>query len=162
MATITLTRHDTLRGYLKLTKPQVVMLVAFTALGGLFLIGWPDPSTRLTVTGLIVVVLYLTLIAIVSSEAAWAGAIRSPVVDFWNRYFHVDDRAVARAEGGRRSLLEWLAVRAPRIRLNGLVIGVVFLIVLPDVTLGTVVIVLALEMLLFAAVDFLTTRAGQR
>lgn len=143
-------------------KRALALRIGGLALGGLFLIGWPDPSTRLTVTGLIVVALYLTLIAIVSSEAAWAGAIRSPVVDFWNRYFHVDDRAVARAEGGRRSLLEWLAVRAPRIRLIGLVIGVVFLIVLPDVTLGTVVIVLALEMLLFAAVDFLTTRAGQR
>ena len=142
-------------------KRALALRIGGLALGGLFLIGWPDPSTRLTVTVLIVVALYLTLIAIVSSQAAWAGAIRSPAADFWNRYFRVDDRAVARGDEGRRSLLGWIATRAPRLRLIGLTIGAVILIVLPDVSLGTVVIVLAMEMLFFAAVDFVAGRAAQ-
>lgn len=53
MATLTLTRQDTLRGYLSLTKPQIVVLVAFTALGGLFLAsaGAPDPILVTLVLG---------------------------------------------------------------------------------------------------------------
>ena len=53
MATVTLDRHDTLRSYIKLTKPQIVALVAFTALGGLFLAsgGAPDPILVITVLG---------------------------------------------------------------------------------------------------------------
>ncbi len=141
-------------------KRVLALRIGGLALGGLFLIGWPDPSTRLTVTVLIVVALYLALIAIVSSEAAWAGAIRSPVADFWNRYFRADDQAVVRGDEGRRSLVGWIAVRAPWLRLVGIAIGVVFLIVLPDVSLGTIVMVLALEMLFFAAVDFVVNRTG--
>ena len=53
MATVALDRNDTLRSYLKLTKPQIVVLVAFTALGGLFLAsaGAPDPILVVLVLG---------------------------------------------------------------------------------------------------------------
>ena len=53
MATLALTRHDTLRGYIELTKPRIVVLVAFTALGGLFLAsgGVPDPILVIIVLG---------------------------------------------------------------------------------------------------------------
>ena len=53
MATLTLARHDSLRGYIQLTKPQIVLLVAFTALGGLFLAsgGAPDPILVILVLG---------------------------------------------------------------------------------------------------------------
>ncbi|MCL0028796.1 heme o synthase [Dehalococcoidia bacterium] len=45
MATATLARPSAIRNYLRLTKPQIVAMVAFTALGGLFLgsAGAPDP-----------------------------------------------------------------------------------------------------------------------
>jgi len=53
MATLALARHDTLRGYIELTKPRIVLLVAFTALGGLFLAsgGAPDPILVVIVLG---------------------------------------------------------------------------------------------------------------
>jgi len=53
LATLTLARHDTIRSYIKLTKPQIVLLVAFTALGGLFLAsgGAPDPTLVVLVLG---------------------------------------------------------------------------------------------------------------
>ena len=53
MATVALTRNDTLRSYIKLTKPRIVVLVSFTALGGLFLAsgGAPDPILTIIVLG---------------------------------------------------------------------------------------------------------------
>ena len=53
MSTLTLPRHDTLRSYVTLTKPRIVVLVAFTALGGLFLAsgGAPDPILAILVLG---------------------------------------------------------------------------------------------------------------
>ncbi len=53
MATATLARPGPLRNYIRLTKPQIVGMVAFTALGGLFLAsaGAPDPVLVMLVLG---------------------------------------------------------------------------------------------------------------
>jgi hypothetical protein len=138
----------------------LALRVAGLAVGGLFLVAWPDPSTRLTATVLIFIAVYLALIFIVSSESRWAEAIRSPVAAAWSRFFRLDDRRLL--EEGRRSPAHWIALRAAWFRLAALVIGAAYLIIRPDVSLTTILVVLAVEMLLFALIDIIVNRVSER
>jgi hypothetical protein len=138
----------------------LALRVVGLAVGGLFLVVWPDPSTRLTATVLIFVGLYLALIFIVSSDSRWAEGIRSPIAAAWGRFFRLDDRRLP--EASRRSAAHWIALRAAWLRLAALVIGAAYLIVRPDVSLTTILVVLAVEMLFFALIDIIVNRVSER
>lgn len=129
----------------------LTLRIAGLIAGGVFLVAWPEPSTRLTITVLAIVALYLALVSVASSDAGWATWARSRFGDFWDRYFRAPVAAPA-ADGSR---LGWLAARAAYLRAVGLLVGAVLLIALPNVPWSTVLVVLAIEMLYFAAIDFL-------
>jgi hypothetical protein len=130
------------------------------ALGGLFLIGWPDPSTRLIVTVMVVAALYLATLALATSDAVWAVSARSWGGQLWERYFRVPEAPAADRTGRGRSPLRWVAARAPWFRTVGVAVGVLLLVAWPSLTFGTVVVVVALELLYLAAIDMVVNRAA--
>jgi hypothetical protein len=139
-------------------KRALPLRIGGLALGGLFLIGWPDPSTRLIVTVLVLVALYLAALALAASDAGWAVSARSWAGQVWERYFRVPEAAADRAAQGR-SPLHWVAARAPWFRGIGILLGVILLVAWPSPTFGTVVVVVALELLYLAAIDTVVNRA---
>jgi hypothetical protein len=141
-------------------KRALPLRIGGLALVGLFLIGWPDPSTRLTVTVMVLAALYLAALALATSDAGWAVATRSWVGQLWERYFRVPEAAAADRATRGRSPLRWAAARAPWFRSLGVAVGVVLLIAWPSLTFGTVVIVVALELLYLAAIDVIVSRAA--
>ncbi len=133
--------------------------IAGLGLGGLLLITWPDPSSRMIVTVFVLLALYLAVLAIVTSDAAWAVWMRSRGGELWERFFRVDEATVA-SPPGKRTLPGWVAARASWFRVIGIVLGVALLIVLPSLTFGTFVLVVALELLYLAAIDMIVNRAS--
>jgi hypothetical protein len=141
-------------------KRALPLRIGGLALGGLFLIGWPDPSTRLIVTVLVLAALYLAALAVAASDAGWAVATRSWAGQLWERYFRVPEAPAADRPTGGRSPLRWVAARAPWFRAIGIAVGVLLLVAWPSLTFGTVVVVVALELLYLAAIDVLISHAA--
>ena len=133
--------------------------IAGLGLGGLLLITWPDPSSRMIVTVFALLALYLAVLTIVTSDAAWAVWMRSRGGELWERYFRVDEETVA-GPPGKRTLPGWVAARAAWFRVIGIVVGAALLIVLPSLTFGTFILVVALELLYLAAIDMIVNRAS--
>ena len=131
-------------------------------LAALVLIMWPDPSTRLTVTVLVLAGLYLAALAVAASDGAWAVSTRSWLAQLWERYLRVPEAPAADRAMRGRSPLHWVAARAPWFRGIGIVLGVVLLVAWPSLTFGTVVVVVALDLLYLAAVDMIVSRAADR
>ncbi len=61
---------------------------------------------------------------------------------------------------GKRTLPGWVAARAAWFRVIGIVLGAALLIVLPSLTFGTFILVVALELLYLAAIDMIVNRAS--
>jgi len=133
--------------------------IAGLGLGGLLLITWPDPSSRMIVTVFVLLALYLAALAIVTSDAAWAVWMRSRGGELWERFFRVDEATVA-SPPGKRTLPGWVAARAAWFRVIGIAIGIIFLAAWPSVTFGLVVVIVALEFLYLAAIDMIVNRAS--
>jgi hypothetical protein len=133
--------------------------IAGLGLGGLLLITWPDPSSRMIVTVFVLLALYLAVLTIVTSDAAWAAWMRSQGGELWDRYFRVDEATVA-SPPGKRTLPGWVAARAAWFRVIGIAIGIIFLAAWPSVTFGLVVVIVALEFLYLAAIDMIVNRAS--
>ena len=133
--------------------------IAGLGLGGLLLITWPDPSSRMIVTVFVLLALYLAVLTIVTSDAAWAVWMRSRGGELWDRYFRVDEATVA-SPPGKRTLPGWVAARASWFRVIGIAIGIIFLAAWPSVTFGLVVVIVALEFLYLAAIDMIVNRAS--
>ncbi len=133
--------------------------IAGLGLGGLLLITWPDPSSRMIVTVFVLLALYLAVLTIVTSDAAWAVWMRSQGGELWDRYFRVDEATVA-SPPGKRTLPGWVAARAAWFRVIGIAIGIIFLAAWPSVTFGLVVVIVALEFLYLAAIDMIVNRAS--
>jgi hypothetical protein len=128
----------------------------------LFLIMWPDPSTRLIVTVFVLAALYLAALAVAASDAAWAVSARSWLAQLWERYFRVPEVPASDRATRGRSPLHWVAARAPWFRGIGIVLGVILLLAWPSLTFGTVVVVVALALLYLAAIDMIVGRAAER
>ena len=133
--------------------------IAGLGLGGLLLITWPDPSSRMIVTVFALLALYLAVLTIVTSDAAWAVWMRSRGGELWERYFRVDEETVA-GPPGKRTLPGWVAARASWFRVIGIATGIIFLAAWPSVTFGLVVVIVALEFLYLAAIDMIVNRAS--
>ncbi len=131
--------------------------IAGLGLGGLLLITWPDPSSRMIVTVFVLLALYLAVLTIVTSDAAWAVGMRSRGGELWERYFRVDEATVA-GPTGKRTLPGWVAARAAWFRVIGIATGIIFLAAWPSVTFGLVVVIVALEFLYLAAIDMIVNR----
>jgi hypothetical protein len=141
-------------------KRTLGLRVGGFGLAALFLIAWPDPSTRLVLTVMVVAALYLAALAVTASDAVWAVATRSWAGQLWERYFRVIEAPAADRPSGGRSPLRWVAARAPWFRAIGIAVGVLLLVAWPSLTFGTVVVVVALELLYLAAIDVLISNAA--
>ncbi len=128
-------------------------------ISALLLIAWTDPSTRFVVTVLVLTVMYLAVLTAATSDAQWAVSIRSGAAGLWDRYFRVQTGA-GNGTQARPSLVGWVARRASWFRVFGIVLGAALLIVLPSLTFGTFVVVIALELLYLAAIDMIVNRAS--
>jgi len=128
-------------------------------ISALLLIAWTDPSPRFVVTMLVLTATYLAVLTAASSDAQWAVSVRSRAAGLWDRYMrvHMRDREGTAA---RASLADWVALRASWFRVFGVVLGATLLIVLPSLTFGTFVLVVALELLYLAAIDMIVNRAS--
>jgi hypothetical protein len=132
----------------------LVLRAAGLVVGALLFIIWPDPEPRFALTLFGLVVLYLLILWLIVSDAAWAVSARERAAEFSDRYL----RAQSSSEGGRN----WVARRAPVIRLALIIIGIVFLLLWPDVRFRTVAVVVVVEVLLFAGIDALAGRGNAR
>jgi len=138
----------------------VALRVGGLGVAALFLIAWPDPSTRLIVTVLVFAALYLAALAVAASDAAWAVSARSWLAQLWERYLRVPEAPAADRTMRGRSPLHWVAARASWFRGIGIALGVVLLVAWPSLTFGAVVVVVALELLYLAGIDMIVNRAA--
>jgi hypothetical protein len=138
-----------------ISERTVALRISGLGLAGLFLVTWPDLSTRLIVTVVVLVALYLLALTITTSDADWAVSARGRIADVWKRYFRVDRTSPAESQPG---VSGWITARAHWFRVIGILAGIVFLIAWPSVTFGLVVIVFALELIYLAAIDFVGNR----
>ena len=138
-----------------ISERTVALRISGLGLAGLFLVTWPDLSTRLIVTVVVLVALYLLALTIATSDAGWAVSTRGRIADVWERYFRVDQTSPAETRPG---VSGWITARAHWFRIIGILAGIVFLITWPSVTFGLVVIVFALELIYLAAIDFVGNR----
>ncbi len=133
--------------------------VAGLGVAALLLITWTDPSTRFVVTVLVLTAAYMTALAAATGDAEWAVSIRSGAAGLRDRYFRVQ-KGTAEGTSARPSIVGWVAARASWFRLFGVALGVTLLVVLPSLTFGTFVLVVALELLYLAAIDMIVNRAS--
>ena len=133
--------------------------VAGLGVAALLLITWTDPSTRFVVTVLVLTAAYMTALAAATGDAEWAVSIRSGAAGLRDRYFRVQ-KETAKGTSARPSIVGWVAARASWFRLLGVALGVTLLVVLPSLTFGTFVLVVALELLYLAAIDMIVNRAS--
>jgi hypothetical protein len=143
-------------------KRTLGLRVGGLGLAALFLIAWPDPSTRLILTVMVVAALYLATLAVAASDAAWAVSARSWLAQLGEHYLPVPEAPAADGATRGRSPLHWVAARAPWFRGIGIVLGVVLLVAWPSLTFGTVVVVIALELLYLAAIDMIVSRVADQ
>ena len=147
-------------GFLEWTRERVQALrVGGLGVAALLLITWTDPSTRFVVTVLVLTVAYMAALAAATSDAEWAVSIRSGAAGLRDRYFRVHRADSGGALAGPW-LVGWIAARASWFRGIGIVLGAALLIVLPSLTFGTFVLVVALELLYLAAIDMIVNRAS--
>ena len=132
----------------------LVLRAAGLVVGALLFIVWPDPEPRFALTLFALLALYLLLLWVIVSDAGWAVKTRERAGEFRDRYF----RAQPPGEVGGAD--NWVARRAPMIRLALIIIGVVLLLLWPDVRFRTVAVVVVMELLLFAGIDALAGRGN--
>lgn len=115
---------------------------------------WQDPSTRVYVSILALLVVYLLLIAIATSDAAWADGARARVGAFWDRYLRVQAPA-GQADG---SVGGWIAARAGWFRGVGILAAAVALLFWLSLSFAVVIAVIAATLVYLAMLEAITNR----
>jgi hypothetical protein len=134
-------------------RVHVLRLVGL-GLGALFILVWPDPSTRLTVTVLVIIGLYLVAVTALTSEAEWAKRVREKANELLGAAKQPVESGVPRSGTGM-----WVERHSGLLRLIGLVAAIILLAAWPNFTFGTFFVVSALTLMYLAAIDWLSNRA---
>jgi hypothetical protein len=145
-------------GFAEAVKEHAAPLrVAGLVTGALLLVAWPDPSTRVYVTVLLLLAAYLGGVWAVSSDSERAQHVRKAVSDGWQRYF------AGRPEAGEGAggISGWIVAHAMWLRAIGVLLAVVLLLLWPSVTARSIVAVIALLLAYLAAIDFIGSRSSR-
>jgi hypothetical protein len=133
-------------------RVHVLRLVGL-GLGALFILVWPDPSTRLTVTVLVIVGLYLVAVTALTSAAEWARRVREKANELLGAPKEPVEAGVPRS-----GTAMWVERHSGLLRLIGLVAAIILLAAWPNFTFGTFFVVSALTLMYLAAIDWLSNR----
>ncbi|HET9201426.1 MAG TPA: hypothetical protein VFO84_10705 [Dehalococcoidia bacterium] len=130
--------REALRGYAPILRAIGLVTAA------LLLIVWPEPTTRFYITVVILAMLYLMMLSLLTSESPWAERTRAAVASW------LEDGA-ASGTGRHVALVRVLAVG----------IAALLLVLLPSVSFGTVIVIVALTALVFVAVGWASSAVVQ-
>jgi hypothetical protein len=133
---------------------QAALRIAGLIGGALLLIAWPNPSTRVYVTVLALIGIYLLALALIVSEAPWAETVRARVRELTSKYVEPG----AAAGPSERSVSVWVAAHAGWLRLAGIIVALAALVLWPSLTLATFIMVVALGLVYLAAIDWIAGR----
>ena len=116
--------------------------------GAIVLLAWPDPTTRVQVTILTITAIYLAFVWAIASDTSPAATVRANVSAIWSRNAGVD----APENTG------WFARNAGTLRVVGIAVAAACIVLVPSLTFGSIVAIVALALIYLAAVDFLANR----
>ena len=122
------------------TLLRIVGLVA----GALTLAAWPEPTNRVRATVLLLLVLWFVALWLVTSTSDWAERARTQIGAVWNR------------TGDRNET--FFGRNISSLRVAGIVGAVVIAILVPNLGFGSLVAIVALALLYWALVDWLSVR----
>jgi hypothetical protein len=124
--------------------------VAGFGIAAVLLLAWPEPTTRVYVTLLVLLAVYLLGVWLLTSDMPAASDTRARAGDLWSRYFVTSSSRTGAATAG------WVGAHAGVLRLAGVGLALLVLLVLPEVTIGLFVAVIALLFVYLAGVDLLS------
>ena len=122
---------------------------------GALLVAWPDPSSRVYVTMLGLLGVYLLGITVATSGAQWAAGTRARFGSLWDRYLRVEAAPEGVADG---SLQGWIAVRAGWFRGLGVLAAGAALLFWPSLSFGAVIGTIAATLIYLAVLEAITNR----
>ena len=122
---------------------------------GALLLAWPDPANRVSLTILALLVVYLLIITLATSDAEWAAGTRARIGGFWDRYLGVRAAPEAMADGPVRG---WIAVRAGWFRGLGILAAGAALLFWPSLSFGAAIGVIAATLVYLAVLEAITNR----
>jgi lysylphosphatidylglycerol synthetase-like protein (DUF2156 family) len=103
------------------------------------------PPTRVQITILALTALYLGGVWAIESDSTQATTVRTRVGGIWSRH-------VAPGEGG------WVARNAGLLRIAGIAAAIACVVLLPSLSFGNIVAIVALALVYLAAIDLLANR----
>jgi hypothetical protein len=123
-------------------RAAVLRIVGFV-IAAVALIVWPDPTTRTYLTVLGLLVIYLLLLFLLSSDSQVAVRAR----ERWDGWWRAWSATPEEARSG------WVAAHAGALRIAGITVAIGLLVFWPDLSLRFLVMVVALALIYLAGVD---------
>ena len=136
-------QSDSLGGAIRDSAPA--LRIGGYIAGVLVLAVWPEPTTRVYVTTFVLLALYTLGLWVLSGDSTAATSIR---------------KAVASATGSlagdsARSRTRFAGRNAVTLRAAGIIVGLLALILIPNLTIGTVAAIVALTLIYLSVVEWL-------
>jgi hypothetical protein len=126
-------------------------------LAAVALIAWPDSSTRVAITVIALLALYLSALWLLTSESGWAVSLRARAAAYWD---DATSDARARAETEHSTIMRLLVERIAWLRILGITVAVLVLVAWPSPGIGVFIVVIALTLLYLALVDAVLGRTA--
>jgi hypothetical protein len=132
-------QSDSLGGAIRASAPA--LRIGGYIAGVLVLAVWPEPTTRVYVTTFVLLALYTLGLWVITGDSIPATSIRN---------------AVGSVSGGTKRPNDSFAGRnAAVLRIGGIVVGLVALILIPNLTVGTIAAIVALTLIYLSVVEWL-------
>jgi hypothetical protein len=129
-------------------RRMTTLRIAGLGIAAFLLLFWPDATTRVYATVLVIAVLYFGLLTLVASEAQWAYTARAYISRFFD-------------PGGERDTgapLSFVARWGGWLRVAGVAVAALFLVLAPDISTRTVFLVIAATLLYLGAIEYFASR----
>jgi hypothetical protein len=136
-------RSESLGGAIRDSAPA--LRIGGYIAGVLVLAVWPEPTTRVYVTTFVLLALYTFGLWVITGDSAAATAVRRTVASSTGSL----------AGDGRQSRTRFAGRNAMTLRVAGIIVGLLALIFIPNLTIGTVAAIVALTLIYLSVVEWL-------